>query len=81
MVLDSSPGSMTGAHERVLVGDDVAVGLQLAYRQGFYKHYSSSVSRIIVTGPSFTEATCISAPNSPVSTLKPRLRHSEMTSS
>ena len=28
--------------------------------------YSVSVSRIRVTGPSFTEATCISAPNSPV---------------
>ena len=33
----------------------------------------------MVTGPSFIDSTFISAPNSPVPTSKPRLRHSAMT--
>ena len=35
----------------------------------------ASVSKIMVTGPSFSEVTSISAPNSPCSTVKPRSRH------
>lgn len=38
--------------------------------------YKVSVSKSRVTGPSLTEATCISAPNSPCSTWKPRASHS-----
>ena len=35
----------------------------------------ASVSKRMVTGPSFSEVTSISAPNSPCWTLKPRSRH------
>ena len=75
-------GVYHGAVEAVLVRHDVAVRFKLPHGQGLYKHIQSSfVSRMMVTGPSFTEATCISAPNCPVSTSKPRARHSAMTSS
>ena len=71
-----------GAVQGLLVGDYVAVGLQLPDRDGFDQHiYSSFVSRRMVTGPSLTEATSISAPKTPVSTRKPRARHSAITSS
>ena len=41
----------------------------------------ASVSKIMVTGPSFSEVTSISAPNSPCSTVKPRSRHRAMKAS
>ena len=44
----------------------------------FHHPHTSSVSKINVTGPSLTDATCISAPNSPCSTEKPFFRHSSM---
>ena len=70
------------ALERGLVGDDVAVGLKLPDGQGFDKHtHSSSVSTSMVTGPSFTLSTSISAPKRPVSTLKPRSRQRAITRS
>ena len=70
------------AFERLLVGNDVAVGLDLTDGEGFDQHaYSSFVSRSMVTGPSLTEATCISAAKTPVSTVKPLARHSATTSS
>ena len=68
------------ALEGILVYDDIAVCFKLAYWQSFNIHFQSSlVSRIMVTGPSFIDSTFISAPNSPVPTSKPRLRHSAMT--
>ena len=39
------------------------------------KTHFSSVSNRMVTGPSFSEATSMSAPNSPCWTSKPRSRH------
>ncbi len=39
------------------------------------------MSSIMVTGPSFTDETSMSAPNLPVSTLKPLFLHSSITSS
>ena len=43
--------------------------------------FYASVSKIMVTGPSFSEVTSISAPNSPCSTVKPRSRHRAMKAS
>ena len=40
--------------------------------------YIWSVSKRMVTGPSFWEKTCISAPNSPCSTWKPRARQASI---
>ena len=71
------------ALQRLLVGDHVAVGLQLTDRQRFDQHsaYSSFVSKSMVTGPSFWLSTCMSAPNSPVWTTKPCSRQRAITSS
>ena len=44
--------------------------------RGRVRPYIWSVSSRIVTGPSFCEYTCMSAPNSPCSTRKPRPAHS-----
>ena len=72
-----------GAVQGGFVGDHIAVGLQLAHRQGLDQHgsYSSFVSSRMVKGPSFSERTSIFAPKTPVSTRKPRARHSAITRS
>ena len=76
-------GVNDNALQRLFVGDHIAVGLQLADRQRFDQHgfYSSFVSKSMVTGPSFWLSTCMSAPNSPVRTVKPCSRQRAITSS
>ena len=64
-------GINDGGYLSLLVLQDVAVGADGAHRHDFYFQGNPSycsVSYKMVTGPSFTEATFISAPNWPCST-------------